>query len=277
MALTKAKPQFESDESELDAGTETSTDTGADGGAETKTLSADERVAAAAAAKAGKAKPEQKPEAAKEEPAAQPSASREVAAPAAGSLAVRMSAADPFKKLENAIHVDYNTLDRIMVNNGNVINKETKGLMGDTCVLELISIQKHWVMSPGGKSDDEESLAFLKYSDDGVTVRDSGEPLTKYRDLAVEAGYDQARIVERLILVGEVVDDGKLAGKMNGSLVQLDLAPRSKANFEKHRISTAYRVGKGLLPAEGAERVKITCDIQTKGPNTWTDALFSTP
>lgn len=271
MALTKKAPQFENDESELDNSADTSA---ADTGAETKALSADERVAAAAAAKAGKAKTE----AAKEEPAAAtPSASREVAAPAAGSLAVRMSAADPFKKLENAIHVDYNTLDRIMVNNGNVINKETKGLMGDTAVLELISIQKHWVMSPGGKSDDEESLAFLKYSDDGVTVRDTGEPLAKYRDLAIEAGYEQARIVERLILVGEMVDAGKQAATMNGSLVQLDLAPRSKANFEKHRISTAYRVGKGLLAAEGAERVKITCDVQNKGPNTWTDALFSTP
>jgi len=280
MSLKKAAPTPSFEESELPEGGDENTGTEA----VTGTLSADDRVAAALAAKAGAGKPAkaaEKPaepaEAATASTSTSTSTSTAVAAPSTSGLAVKMQEADPFTKLENAIRVDYNTLDRIMVNNGNVINKETKGLMGDSCVLELISIQSHWVMSPGGKSDDEESLKFLKYSDDGKTVRETGEPLTMYRDLAVAAGYPEARIVERLILVGMLVDAGKLQSTMEGALVQLDLAPRSMANFKKHRIGTAYGIGKGIQVAENAERVKITCDIQNKGNNTWTDALFSRP
>lgn len=260
MSLTKnaAVKSFESDESGMG-------DTSVAESAAPAKLSADERVAAAVKVKPVEAKVEVVAEA----------TAVVTAAAASSSLAVKMSLADPFKALENAIHVDYNTLDRIMVTNGNVQNKETKGLMGDSCVLELISIQKHWVMSPGGLKEDEESLEFLKYSDDGKTVRDSGEPLVQYRDAAVAAGYKDARIVERLILVGMLVDAGKLQSTMEGALVQLDLAPRSKANFEKHRIGAAFRIGRGLQPREGAERVRITCDVQSKGTNNWTDALFS--
>ena len=262
MSLTKnaVKKDFENDESGMD-------DTVVVDTAAAKPT-ADERIAAATKAKA-EVKPEVKAEAAAE------TAAVVTAAAASSSLATRMIMADPFKKLENAIKVDYNTLDRIMVTNGNVQNKETKGLMGDTCVLELISIQKHWVMSPGGLKDDEESLEFLKYSDDGINVRDGGGLLTTYRDAALTAGYKDARIVERLILVGMLVDAGKLQASMEGSLVQMDLAPRSKANFEKHRISAAFRIGRGSQKAEGAEQVRINCDVQSKGTNNWTDALFS--
>lgn len=267
MALSKTNKSFESDDTDLIVADDA-----------TKPLTADEKVAAAIATKAAKTATEKVKPADEEKAAAEPSKSTDIAAPAApGALAVKMAAADPFKKLENAIKVDYNTLDRIMVNNGNVINKETKGLMGDTCVLELISIQKNFVMSPGGEKDDEEALEFLKYSDDGVHCRDTGELLATYQQAAIKGGYPKARIVERLILVGMVEDAGKLSDSMNGNLVQLDLAPRSKANFEKHRISVAFRIGKGLQKPEGAERVKITCDVQNKGSNTWTDALFSTP
>ena len=265
MALNKnsAKPSFEDDNSELGAE--------ADAAAQKATPTADERVAAALAAKAVKA-------VVVEEVAVEVKTKTvAVVAPAEGSLAVKMSQADPFKKLENSIRVDYNTLDRIQVTNGNIVNKETNGAMGETCTMELISIQKLWVMSPGGDTKDEESLEFLKYSDDGKVVQGTGEPLIDYLEAAKAAGYDKARIVERLILVGMLIDAGKLSATMNGTLVQLDCAPRSKSNFEKHRIGTAFGIGKGLQQAEGAEIVKITAELQAKGSNKWTDAVFSRP
>lgn len=275
MSLSKNKPSFESDESELGADTAvmdrgTSTDT--------KGLTADEKVAAAIAAKAGKAAAASKEEVKEEaKPAAQStSTSTAVAAPAAeGKLAVQMKAVDPFSEMENAIHVDYNTLTRIMVTNGNVQNKDTKQLMGPEATIELISIQKHWVMSPGGESKDDESLEFLKFSDDGVTVRGTGQLLTEARDLAVAAGYKKARINERLILVGMMVDAGKLASTMNGEMVQMDLAPRSKDNFNRHRISTTFRIARKLQTAAGSEIVKIGCDVKSEGGNNWTDATFN--
>lgn len=252
---------------------------GAAAGADTQTLSADDRVAAAMAAKAaGKSKTETK----KEEPTAvvkeevKASTSTEVAFAKPNSLATTMAQVDPFTKMENAIKVDYNTLTNIMVTNGNVQNKDNKQLMGDSCVLELISIQKHWVMSPGGESKDKESLEFLKFSDDGIHVRGTGQLMTEAQELAVAAGYKKARINERRILVGMMVDAGKLASTMNGELVQMDLAPRSMANFHRHRVSTTFRIGKNLQTAEGAEIVKIGCDVKSENGNNWTDAIFST-
>lgn len=275
MALVPTKntptPDFE-EEGDLSGGE----DTGATAGAEpeTKAQDANARVAAAAAkkAKAGTAEPEAA--AATAQTAASTSTAVTAPAQAAGSLAMRMAMADPFKSMENALHVDYNTLTRIQVTNGNIKDKDAGTLMGDHAVMELISIQGHWVMSPGGDSKDEESLEFLKYSDDGKTVRDTGEPLEKYLEAAIKAGYDKARIVERLILVGMLESSANGKGPI-GELVQIDLAPRSMANFKRHRVSTTFRIGRDLQPAVGAERVKILAEVQNKNGNDWTDANFA--
>jgi hypothetical protein len=181
-------------------------------------------------------------------------------------------AADPFKALDNALKVDYNTLPRIMVTNGNVQNKENKKLMGDTVGFEIISIQKHWVLSPGGETKDEESLEFVRYSDDGKVSRD-GEDMADCLEAAKEAGYAKAAIKERCILVGCLFDSGKLK-EMANELVQIDLAPNSKKNFEQYRITTAFKVGKGLMDPELANRVQIEAVVQSKNGNDWTEASF---
>lgn len=281
MALTdKATtntPAFEMDEAEVGVDTGTA---GADTTAEQTTTakgSANERVAAAAAKQAAKADAEKAAAA----PAAAPAAASTQTAVAVASkpneLVVAMTKANPFTALVNAIHVDYNTLHRIMVSNGNVMSKELQGKegqMGETCALELISTQKHWVMAPGGDKDDEESLQYLKYSDDGKSERETGKPLTEFLDAAIKAGYDKARITERLILVGELIDAGKLNSTMKGELVQLDLAPRSVKNFNTFTVNAAFRVAKGRMSADDAVKVRIRCSVQTKGSNNWTDAEF---
>lgn len=263
MALVNTAPsdKFEMDES--DTGT---ADTA------TRTLSADEKVAAQAAKNAARSAAQPAEQAADQ---SQTSTSTAVAAPAKpNALVTAMTKANPFKAMENAIHVDYNTLTRLMCNNGNIINKETKGLFGDTIELQLISFQKHWVMAPGGDSNDEESLQYLKFSDDGKVERETGRPLAEFVDAAMAAGYGDARVQERLILVGEIVNPGKLKD-MQGELVQMDLAPRSVRNFNTYQLNAAFKVAKGLLTAEQATRLKITADVQSKGKNTWTDAQFS--
>lgn len=279
MALTKEKAAPKVNFEEQEDGLETGADTGADTGTaeqETRALTPDERVAAQVAKNAGKSTAAAASASVGEQTQAAASTSTAVAtaAPAAGgSLAARMAAADPFKGLENALRVDYNTLNRIMVTNGNVQDKETKTLCGDHAVLELISIQKHWVMSPGGDKKDEESLEFLKYSDDGVHARDTGETLESYRQAAIKAGFKDARIAERLILVGMLESTANGKGPV-GELVQMDLAPRSVANFNRHRATTTFRIGRNLQKPEGAERLLVKADVQSKGDNNWTDAKF---
>ncbi len=279
MALTtnKATPKFENTGDEGDGNT---VDNGAEAGAaETRTMSADERVAAQAAKNASRqsAAPEVKAE--DPAPAAAPSASREVAAAKSNAVAKSIMSHDPTAALENALTVQYDTLTQIMVTNGNVVLREGKELMGDHVGLELISFQNHWVCSPGGKSNDDESKEFLKFSDDGKTVRDTGESLTEAVQRAKDAGYPEARIVERMILVGALVYPGKdkkgqRLDELQDELVQIDLAPRSMNNFKAFRANAAFKVSRGLLAPEAALRVCLYCKVMSKGDNNWTDADF---
>jgi hypothetical protein len=270
MALVKNQEaasgkSFEMEDS--DVGGDTATET-------THTMTADEKVAAQVAKNASRAAGSAGTATGTPADAAQQtSTSTAVAASKPNDLVISMTKANPFTPLENAIHVDYNTLTRIMVTNGNVQNKETKALYGDSVELQLISFQKHHVVAPGGDSKDEESLNYLKFSDDGKTERETGRPLQEFVDAAIAAGYDQARIQERVILVGELVKAAK-ACDIIGELVQIDLAPRSVRNFNTYQVNSAFKVAKGLLTAEQARRVKIVCDVQTKGSNNWTDAKF---
>lgn len=264
MALVKGNKNFEMDESDVGAdNTETAT--------EERKPTADERVAAAAARKQA--------EQSKSEAPAEQSASTAVAtaAPSGNALVKSMTKANPFTELKNAIHVDYDTLTRIMVTNGNVINKENDQVMGESCVMDLISFQEYSMVAPGGESDDEESLKYVKYSDDGKTERETNRPLAEFVEAAIKAGYDKARIQDRMILVGELVDAGKLQDALGGELVQLDLAPRSVKNFNTHQVNTAFKVAKGRLDAGVATRVKITATLQSKEKRKWTDAEFSLP
>jgi hypothetical protein len=109
-------------------------------------------------------------------------------------------------------------------------------------------------------------------------VRGTNDLLTDAVELAKQAGYSEARIVERQILVASLVDPGVKAPELKDELVQIDLAPRSSGNFKKHRIGVAHRISKGLWP-EGTNpyHVAMSCDVQSKGDNNWTDAIFSTP
>lgn len=258
-------------------------DTGAvvgEGAAEAGKLSADERVAAQLARNAEKAKEQVKePEPAAASTAAPASTSTAVAPKAPSAVANKIMDHDPFKACENALRVDYNTLTQIMVTNGNVALKEGKELMGDHVGLEILSFQAQWVMSPGGDSNDEEALEYLKYSDDGIHVRGSDQTLTEAKALAIAAGYDKASINERMILVGALVYPGKdkkgnLIEELQDELVQIDLAPRSKNNFTAYRANAAFKVSRGLLQPDAALRVCMTAAVKSKGNFNWTDAEF---
>ena len=272
MALTKntgttsAASRFETpdDDNTVDTGTETGT------------MSADERVAAALAAKGTKPAPAPAEEAA---PAATESASRAVAAPAATAVATTIMSKDPLAACEDALRVNYNDLTQIMVTNGNVALKEGKELLGDHVGLEIISFQNQWVCSPGGDTQDDESKEYLKFSDDGVYVKGTDQLLTDAVKLAVAAGYEKAKIAERLILVGALVYPGKdkkgnVIDELQDELVQIDLAPRSKAAFKAYRINAAFKVSKGLLDPQAALRVCMSAKVMSKGTMNWTDAEF---
>ncbi len=272
MALTKNNPAAKFENPDDDNG---------EAGDQTQALSADERVAAQAAKNAARsaAAPAAAAPAAAAPAAASVSQSREVAAAPAANLAVSVMQHNPLAACKNALHVDYDTLTQIMVTNGNVALKETKELLGDHVGLEVISFQDQWVCSPGGDSKDEESKEFLKFSDDGVYVRGTDQLLTEAVKLARDAGYDKADVKKRMTLVGALIYPGRdkkgnVVDELQDELVQIDLAPRSKSNFEAYQVNAAFKVSRNLLDPQAALRVCMYAKVQSKGDNNWTDADF---
>ena len=184
-----------------------------------------------------------------------------------------MDELNPFKALENVFPVKFNTLTNIQANQGNFIHKDTSKMMGDTIVLELVSTQKHWVLSPGGDTNDDESLQFVKYSEDGITSED-GLNMREALIATKEAGYDKAKISERTILVGCLLNAGK-APDLVDQMVQIDLAPTSAAHFARHQLSTAFGISKGKMDAAGQTILKMECTVKNQKKLTWTEVVFS--
>lgn len=202
------------------------------------------------------------------------SANTQVATKAATQVAVHKPMENPFTPLVDAFPVKFNTLTQLMANQGNFIHKDTNKTLGDTIVLELLSTQKHWVMSPGGESNDEESLKFVKYSDDGINVQDEDLTMVEARDMAIAAGYEKAKISERLYLVGCLVSAGKHPD-LEGQMVQIDLPPSSVAQWKRHELATAFAISKGKSTPDGQNIVKMECTVKSQNKLNWTEVLFS--
>jgi hypothetical protein len=198
-------------------------------------------------------------------PAAVATASTTAVAPAKSTFI------DPFEDLEGKMSVRFDTLLALKATNGNLLQDQT--VLGDTVGMEILSTQKLFVISPG--DDDDEASKHVRYSDDGVTTS-QGENCKEYLEALTNAGYVNARMTERLVIVGDLFDAGKgKGGPLEDELVQISLSPTSCTAFDRYKVNTAYRIYKGKESAEGSTRVRLTCKLQTKGKQTWTVVEFT--
>ncbi len=250
----ESKPKFEA----MDA------DEGGEAGDTTQVLSPAARLAAAAAQREA------------EQPAEEPApveTSKVTSIAKAGSSAVAVSKAmtNPLAGLKDAFRVEFNTLRNLQITNGNVVDKDTGKALGDVITLELLSFQDQWTVSPG--VDGDEGKEHVRYSDDGVTTSKGESCADHLKDLK-EAGFDKAKIEKRMVICGAVVDPGKVAA-LKDCLVQINLAPSSKGPFDRYMMDQAFAVGKGRVPADGAQLIRIECALKTEGKKTWTIASFT--
>lgn len=176
-----------------------------------------------------------------------------------------------FAPLEDAFHVDWNTLESLKATQGQFLAKADDSTFGPEIGFELLSHQKQFVVSPGTDDDDDNKL--VRYSDDGITCN-TGEDVKEYRQSLVDAGYPDAGVTERVVLVGSVFNPG-LKTDCKDKLMQISLAPSSKALFDRHQLQTTFNVGRGNWSPEGVTRLRMTCKVQTKGKNSWTQVNFT--
>lgn len=229
--------------------------------------SAKERLAAAAK--------EREAEAAAEREAVAATKTTSLATKPANSGAITVAAPRPEKvyaPLENAFHVDWNTLESLKATQGAFMDKTDNKSLGDTIGFELLSHQKQFVISPG--SDDEEDNKHVRYSDDGITTT-TGEDCKDYlQSLLATGDFPDAKMTERVVLVGAVFDPGKQPSYKD-KLMQISLAPTSKALFDRHQIQCSFNVGRGIWSPDGITRLRMTCVAKNKNKRDWTEVTFS--
>jgi hypothetical protein len=175
--------------------------------------------------------------------------------------------------LRDAMRVDWNTLTRLKMNQGR-ISMEPNINFGDWVDFELLSYQQNYLISPG--SDTPEAKDFAKYSDDGKTVKDTGEDCQAYIKRLQDLGYTKARMGKRVILVASLLDCDKDAEITDGMLFQIDLPPTSREAFERYTNQTAFDLAKGRTSADLVVylRMKVNIEKQKNSTNEYTVATF---
>lgn len=203
-----------------------------------------------------------------------PAATTAVAAPAPAPLVVQvprstavasMQAGHQFMdSLKDALRVDWDTLNRLKANQGRIT--WDKANLGEWFEFSLMSWQDNWLVSPG--SDSDEAKQFAKYSDDGKTIKETGEDIQVYLQRLKDLGYEDARLGKRCVLAMELIDCDRDVDTIDeGMLFQIDLAPTSRASFERYRVQSALDIGRGRATGDDVVRIRATAVVKTGGGN----------
>lgn len=222
--------------------------------------------------KAEAAPPAETKEAKQAEPVAPPAST--VAAPAPAPLVVQvprstavasMQAGHQFMdSLKDALRVDWDTLNRIKATQGRIT--WDKVILGEWFEFSLMSWQDNWLVSPG--SDSDEAKQFAKYSDDGKVIKDTGEDIQEYMQRLKDLGYNEARLGKRCVLAMELLDCDKDVDSVDeGMLFQTDLAPTSRASFERYRVQSALDIGRGRATGDEVVRIRATAVVKQGAAN----------
>jgi hypothetical protein len=232
--------------------------------------SAQDRLKAAAAEREAEAAAEREAVAATKTET--PAAGTSLAAKKPGALAVAVPRPEKiFAPLEDAFHVDWNTLEALKATQGQFLAKADDSSFGPEIGFELLSHQKQFVVSTN--TDAEEDNKLVRYSDDGITCN-TGEDVKEYRQHLIDAGFPEAGVSERVVLVGSLFDPGTKP-ECKDKLMQISLAPTSKAFFDRHQLQTTFNVQRKTWSPEGVTRLRMTCKVQSKGKLSWTQVNFT--
>ena len=172
--------------------------------------------------------------------------------------------------LKDALRVDWDTLNRLKASQGRIAFGDVN--LGEWIEFSLLSWQDNWLVSPGKDTDEAKSLA--KYSDDGKTIKDTGEDINVYLQRLKDMDYPNCRLGKRCVLAFELIDCDKDAAVDEGMLFQSDLAPTSRAAFERYRIQSALDIGKSRATGDEVIRIRATATIKKNGKNEYTQLDF---
>lgn len=200
-----------------------------------------------------------------DQPVATPSVTATAVVPPkpAGKLALQSQHnMDAVKNLKNMYPVNYDSLAQVIAGQGRFSERESKTNLGSELVFELMSYQDQFVVSP---NDDKAPKDLVRYSSDGVVCSD-GTLVADHLAELKSMNWKNARVNQRYILVGALISAEK-SDKFNGTLMQIDLASKSKGQFDRYLIQSAYAIGKGRITEDGAKVVKLVAEVVSNSMN----------
>lgn len=192
---------------------------------------------------------------------------------AAGAVVVPGQYGNPrvLDTLKDALRVDWNTLYRVKAGQGRFAGEQGLNL-GSWIEAELQSWQESWLITPG--SDNDEAKEFARYSDDGKTIKGTGEDCQTYIARLVSMGYKDAALKKRCIVVMALLDCEKEVDLDEGKLFQIDMSTTSKDKFDQYRFQTVYDVSKGRHTADQSLLIRMDAIATTAGKKEWTVIHF---
>jgi hypothetical protein len=189
-------------------------------------------------------------------------------ASASSALAVSgQGSASTLAALKDVVHVEWDTLTRIVADGSNLtVNDE---VLGSWVEMQITSWQDSFSVETGEQS--EEAKKFLKFSDDGVTLRDNGQPVAEYVKYLKEVeGYANTSVKHRVILVG-FVEKAEKDSELVGQLAQISLSPQSKKSFDRYQMNATMMAKMGRLKVgDDPSRTRLTAVRTSKGPYKFT-------
>lgn len=203
--------------------------------------------------------------------------------PTAGALAMPTNSAvakiaeakGVISALKDALRVDWDTLTRLKFNTGAIKSADGKTNFGEWIEFDLLSFQDNWMISPG--KDTDEARELVRYSDDGVHIKGSGELCSDYIAELKKLGYENARLSQRLVLVASLINCDKDAQVEEDALFQIDAPPTTRSNFERYTNQAAFDMAKGKVqPADICRiRAAVQGETQKRSNKDYSTLVFS--
>lgn len=144
--------------------------------------------------------------------------------------------------------------------------------LGKTLLVQVISYNARWLVSPGVSGDEGKEL--VRYSYDNKTIEGDTQTPQEYLAYLRAEGYDKASIKSYMDLWCIVLgpDNDETQPVLNETVL-IQLSPQSAGQFQFWQLSQGVKIAKGL--AEPTERLEIKVERIKSGSDTYGRASFS--
>ena len=198
-------------------------------------------------------------------PAASPQRAVLVRAPGALAAAVKAMPEPILNAFKDAFTVEYDTFERLKAGAGDIQDSSGNSL-GREIAIELRSWQLAWDIGMG--DDSAKAKEYVRYSDDGVTLSDSGQTIADYLD-EVRPMFPKAKVAQKMVLVG-VLLAAENATNLLDRTVQVSLSSQARKTFDRYNFDRTFDVAAGKQPAEGSNVLSIKALGKKTGDKNWT-------